>query len=816
MKKFSVKGMSCASCQRSVENAVSKLDGVKSCSVNLLTNTLFVDSDINDEKIMEAVKNAGYEAISISEKKANINKNNDENTIKQSLKKLILSIILLLILMYFSMGYTMFNWRIPSFFDKNYIALGLLEMLIAAIIMIINQKYFISGFKSLIHKSPNMDTLIALGSGVSFCYSVVILFSLTNKNHIDKAPHFYFETASMILTFISIGKLLESYSKGKTTNALNGLINLTPKYANILKDNKECKVSIEEVRLDDIFIVRPGESIPVDGIIVSGTTSIDESNLTGESIPVDKEKGDSVYSGTLNQSGFIECKTTKIGEDTILSKIIKLVSDASNSKVPIARIADRISGIFVPTILLIACIVFVIWIVISRDIEKSLMHAISVLVISCPCALGLATPVAIMVGNGIGARNGILFKNAESLETASKAKIICLDKTGTITEGKPYVTDIIPFNNYRENELLRYAYAVEYKSEHPLAKAIKEKAQIEKIELLETSDFQNLLGNGIQAKYNKDYIIAGNYKFVKKQIDIDENIESIFENLCNDGKTPLFFAKNYELIGIIAVADKIKENSIEAIRQLKQMKYRVVMLTGDNRYSANAIGKNIAVDEIISEVLPDDKEKAICKLQEKGKVIMVGDGINDAPSLTRADVGIAIGTGTDIAIDAADIVLMNNDLLDVPASIRLSKYTLFNIYENLFWAFIYNIICIPVAAGVFGLTFNPMYGALAMSMSSFFVVMNALRLNTKKIYKNRIKKEKENMKQTVNIKGMMCPHCEAHVRDALMKLQGVKNVEANFKKGKANIYLDDNIIDSQTLKDCIEKAGYEFVSLDNE
>lgn len=830
MEQFYVSGMSCASCQARVEKAVSKVEGVSSCSVNLLTNLMNVEGTATSESIISAVENAGYKAElkinNSSNNKAKLNKDEyeDKETPKM-LKRLIPSVIILLILMYFSMGVSMWNFKVPSFFNNNYLGLGLLQMLLAIIIMIINQKFFINGFKAIIHKSPNMDTLISLGSSISFIYSVYILFTLTGNNSMDhEMPHFYFETSAMILTLITIGKTLESYSKGKTTSALKGLIKLAPQEAVILENEKEKKIPIEQVKKGDIFIVKPGESIPVDGYIISGETSIDESALTGESIPVDKKENDIVSAATLNQFGYIKCMATRVGDETTLSQIIKMVSDASNSKAPIAKIADKVSGIFVPVILLIALIVFIIWMFVSNaDIEKSLTHAIAVLVISCPCALGLATPVAIMVGNGKGARNGILFKTAESLELTGKTKIIALDKTGTITKGKPTITDIIPYNNLSENELLKYAYTLENKSEHPLAKAINQKAKERNISLFETTSFKTLLGNGVEAYLQNDKLSGGSYTYISKLINLDQSINKTIDELTSEGKTPLLFIKNDTLLGIIAVSDVIKEEAQEAIKELKELKYHVVMLTGDNEKSANAIGKTAGVNEVISGLLPNEKEEIIKKLKTKGKVIMVGDGINDAPSLTSADIGIAIGAGTDIAIDAADIVLMNSSLLDVPAAIRLSKYTLFDIYENLFWAFIYNIILIPIASGAFNFEMDPMYGALAMSLSSFFVVMNALRLNTKKIYKKEkkivpneivqeIKESEENMKKTILIEEMMCSHCEAHIKEALLKIDGVKSVNASFKNKCAEVELTHEV-DNAFFKKAVEDAGYKFIKV---
>ncbi len=820
MEQYIVTGMTCAACQARVEKAVSKVEGVTKCSVNLLTNSMQVEGNASKESIIQAVKNAGYDAkIKGQKSEAKSNDEFKDFETPKMIKRLIPSIIILLILMYFSMGHMMWEFPVPEFFNHNHIALGLLEMLLTIIIMIINQKFFISGFKSLIKKSPNMDTLIALGSGVSFAYSVFLLFQLT-KNPTLKI-HFYFETASMILTLITIGKTLESYSKGRTTDAIKSLAKLAPEKAHLLIDNNEVEVDISKVKQGDTFIVKPGESIPVDGYIIKGETTIDESSLTGESIPVDKKVNDNVSTATINQTGYIVCKATHVGEDTSLAKIIKMVSDASSSKAPIAKVADKVSGIFVPVILLIATIVFIIWMFTSKgNLETSLTRGIAVLVISCPCALGLATPVAVMVGNGKGAKNGILFKTAESLEVTSKTKIVVLDKTGTITMGKPFVTDIIPLNNISENELLTYAYALENKSEHPLAKAINLKANELNISLLETDEFVALSGNGVQAKYHDSILLGGSLSFIQTKIDINEEIINQVYDLANRGKTPLLFIKNNTLLGIIAVSDIVKEDSVTAIKEMQEMGLHVIMLTGDNEKSANAIGKQVGVDEVIASVLPSGKADVIQKLKERGNVIMVGDGINDAPALTSANIGIAIGAGTDIAIDAADVVLMNSSLLDVPAAIRLSKFTLFDIYENLFWAFIYNIILIPIAAGAFNLKMDPMLGALAMSLSSFFVVMNALRLNTKKIYKHKKTKminakkviKEENMKLTLKVEGMMCSHCEKHVQDALLKIEGVISVKASHEEKEVEVETNKTI-DETLFKKAIEEEGYTYLGI---
>ena len=816
MKYYKITGMTCAACQARVEKAVNKVDGVNKCSVSLLTNSMEVDGTVTDEMIINAVEKAGYKAEIKNNFESTSNKKNDNSSQKEKnnmFKRLISSIVFLLILMYFSMGISMWGWPSPEFLTDNFIAQGIIQMLLTIIIMVINQKFFINGFKGLMRLSLNMDTLIALGATISFLYSVYILLGLTVSKSIGHV-HFYFESAAMILTFITIGKTLESYTKGRTTDALQGLINLSPKEAIILKNGSENTISIDQVKKGDIFLVRPGGSIPTDGIIIEGEASVDESTLTGESIPSYKKQGDYVYAATINQSGFIKCEATRVGEETTLSQIIKMVSEASSSKAPIAKIADKVSGIFIPIILSISLIVFIVWMIISTgNLEKSLMHAISVLVISCPCALGLATPVAIMVGNGKGAKNGILFKTAESLEQTGKTSIIALDKTGTITQGKPEITDIITFNGINENDLLLYAYALEIKSEHPLANAIKKSAIEKNIPLVDTHDFKVFIGNGIEAYINKDKLIGGSYTFIKSIIKLNNEEELTVKKISSQGKTPLLFIKNDLLLGIIGVSDVIKKDSIVAIEQLKKLGYHTVMLTGDNKKSAEIIGELVGIDEVISEVLPDEKEEKIKQLKQKGKVIMVGDGINDAPALTTADIGIAIGAGTDIAIDAANIVLMNNSLLDVPAAIRLSRYTIINIYENLFWAFIYNIIGIPLAAGAFGLTLDPMYGALAMSLSSIFVVVNALRLNTKKIYiKEKNKKEMKTMIKTIHIEGMMCQHCEEHIKKALLKIDGVINVEASFKDKIAIVTLN-KIIDDDVFKNVINEEGYEFIKI---
>lgn len=746
--QYNVKGMTCAACSARVEKAVSAVEGVTSCTVNLLTNSMIVEGDVASASVINAVKAAGYKA-SVKRKADGRQDTADEDNDSETsaiVIRLIVSIVLLMILMYFSMGHMMWGWPLPYFFSENHIAVGILQMLLSAAIMVINQRFFISGFKSLLHRAPNMDTLVAMGSLVSFLYSTVALFAMTDAQlHLgtDAAmkymDEFYFETAATILTLITVGKLLESRSKGKTTDAIKSLMKLAPNNAVVIKDGKEVTVPVSQVKKGDIFVVRPGENIPVDGVIIEGNSAVDESMLTGESIPVDKDMGDSVSAATINQSGYIKCEAVRVGEDTTLSQIIKMVSDASATKAPIAKIADRVSGIFVPAVLIIAVITFVVWILTGADISYSIARAVSVLVISCPCALGLATPVAIMVGSGVGAKNGILFKTAVSLEEMGKVSIVALDKTGTITKGEPNVTDIIPSGDESVEELLMYAYSLEYKSEHPLAKAIIRKANEKNSGLIEVSDFKAMPGNGLTAVTDGQEISGGNYEFIRTRADIPAEMKSVSEELSENGKTPLFFCKAQKLLGIIAVADVIKEDSPEAIRRLKEMGMHVVMITGDNERTANVTGIQAGVDEVISGVLPAGKEEVIRSLKKRGRVAMVGDGINDAPALTAADTAVAIGAGTDIAIDAADVVLMKSRLSDVCAAIRLSRLTLRNIHQNLFWAFIYNIIGIPLAAGVFiaifGLKLNPMFGAAAMSLSSFCVVMNALRLNMYNINK---------------------------------------------------------------------------------
>lgn len=830
MKQYNVTGMSCASCVARVEKAVNKVDGVTSCSVNLLTNSMSVDGDVKSSDVISAVEKAGYGA-SLKGNSSKENKTNDEplkDTETPKLKKrLFSSLVFLLLLMYISMGHMMWGFPLPSILANNHIAMGLIQLLLTGIIMVINQKFFISGFKALIHRSPNMDTLVALGAGASFIYSVYALFAMTNaqvNNDMSLVmkymDEFYFESAGMILTLITLGKMLESYSKGKTTNAIKGLMNLAPKKATILVDNVEMVVPIKEVKIGDIFVVKPGENIPVDGVVIEGESAVNESALTGESIPVDKTVGDNVSGATVNQSGFIKCKATKVGEDTTLSQIIKMVSDASATKAPIAKVADKVSGIFVPIVISIAVVTIIVWLLCGATFGNALVRGISVLVISCPCALGLATPVAIMVGNGVGAKNGILFKNATSLETTGKVSYVLLDKTGTITNGTPVVTDIIPSENYTQDDLLSYASSLESKSEHPLAKAVVQKAIDSNIKTLDTTDFKSLTGNGVSAKINGKTIVGGSVKHISSIANIDENIIKQADDLATKGKTPLLFVMDNQLLGIIAVADVVKSDSPKAIKELQNMGIKVVMVTGDNEKTAQAIAKESGVDEVIAGVLPDGKEKVVTQYKEKGMVAMVGDGINDAPALTRADIGIAIGAGTDVAIDSADIVLMKSKLTDVSGAIRLSRGTLRNIHENLFWAFIYNVIGIPLAAGVwipiFGWTLSPMFGAAAMSLSSFCVVTNALRLNflnirsskrDRKIKNKTNKKEKNTMTTTLKINGMMCPHCEATVKTALESIDGVTSAEVSHESGTAVVTLSKEV-NEDVLKKAVVDKGY--------
>ena len=832
MKKFNVTGMSCAACSSRVEKAVSKVNGVKSVSVSLLTNSMGVEGSASEESIIAAVEKAGYGAsVAGAEKKqsAETDQLKDKDT-PVLMHRLIASVGFLVVLMYISMGHMMWGWPLPAFFADNHIAMGLAQLLLCVIIMVINQKFFISGFKGLIHRSPNMDTLVALGSGASFVYSVYALFAMTDAQVKGNAElvmsymhEFYFESAAMILTLITVGKMLEAHSKGKTTNALKALLNLAPKKATLLIDGKETEVTVDKVKKGDVFVVRPGESIPVDAEITDGSTAVDESALTGESIPVDKVVGDTVSAGTINKSGFIKCSATAVGEDTALSQIIKMVSDAAATKAPVAKIADKVSGVFVPAVIVIALITIAVWLLCGQTVGYALARGISVLVISCPCALGLATPVAIMVGNGMGARKGILFKTAASLEEAGKTQIAVLDKTGTITKGEPKVTDIIPFE-ITENELLKYAYSIEVKSEHPLAKAIIVKAEELSLNPYEVTDFKVESGNGLSAEYNGEKIIGGSKKYISSLIGISNDILSKADKLSEEGKTPLFFMLDNKLLGIIAVADVIKEESPQAIKQLQNMGIKVVMLTGDNERTAKAVGKLAGVDEVIAGVMPDGKEKVVAELKKQGKVLMVGDGINDAPALTRADIGMAIGSGTDIAIDAADVVFMKSKLTDVPAAVRLSRKTLRNIHENLFWAFIYNVIGIPLAAGVWipllGWQLNPMFGAAAMSLSSFCVVTNALRLNffditnPKKDRKIKYKSKKDDnaMTKTMKIDGMMCSHCEGRVKQSLEGLAQVSQAEVSHEKGTAVVTLTAEV-SNDVLKKTVEDQGYNVISI---
>lgn len=833
--------MSCAACATRVEKAVSGVEGVTSCSVSLLTNSMGVEGTAEQEKILEAVRNAGYRAEPKKRKEApSVPSSSDGELLKDKetpllKKRLIASLGFLIVLMYVSMGHMMWGWPLPPFFENNHVAMGLLQLLLTVAIMVINQKFFISGFKSLWHRSPNMDALVALGATAAFGYSTFALFAMTdaqvkgNAEAVMSYMHeFYFESAAMILALITLGKMLEARSKGKTTNALKGLMKLAPKTATLLRDGKEITVPIEQVAKGDVFVVRPGENIPVDGTVLEGNSAVDESTLTGESIPVDKTMGNTVSAGTLNQSGFLRCEATRVGEDTTLSQIIQMVSDAAATKAPIAKVADKVSGVFVPAVIALAVITVIAWLIAGQSVGFSLARGISVLVISCPCALGLATPVAIMVGNGMGAKNGILFKTAVSLEKTGKTQIVALDKTGTITQGEPRVTDMIPASGRSEKELLSIAYALEKKSEHPLARAITQRAEQEGLTAGEVEQFKALPGNGLTASLDGAVLLGGSYKFISEQIPVPDEIKAQSERLSEEGKTPLFFTLDGELCGIIAVADIIKEDSPQAIKEMQNMGIHVVMLTGDNERTAKAIGKKAGVDEVIAGVLPDGKEQVIRDLQQKGQVMMVGDGINDAPALTSADIGMAIGAGADVAIDAADVVLMKSRLLDVPAAIRLSRATLRNIHENLFWAFIYNIIGIPLAAGVFihllGWQLNPMFAAAAMSLSSFCVVTNALRLNFFRMYdskrhhkiKNKLKtimeKETKTMKKTLKIEGMMCGHCEMHTKNALEALEGVAKAEVSYKTGTAVVTLEKEISDD-VLKQTVAGQGYQVTEI---
>ena len=845
MIQYIVTGMSCAACSARVEKAVSKVPGVTSCSVSLLTNSMGVEGTATEQEIIKAVKDAGYGASKKGEGAAKVQpaqalagedmlKDRETPVLK---RRLIASVGFLIVLMYFSMGHMMWGWPVPGFMKDNHVMMGLLQMLLTITVMVINQKFFISGFKGLIHRAPNMDTLVALGSGASFVYSTYALFAMTDAQmHGDMDAvmsymhDFYFESAAMILALITVGKMLEARSKGKTTDALKGLMKLAPKTAVVIRGEKEVQVSIEQVQKGDCFVVKPGENIPVDGEVIEGNSAVNESALTGESIPVDKAVGDKVSAATVNQSGYLKCRATRVGEDTTLSQIIQMVSDAAATKAPIAKIADRVSGVFVPTVITIAVITIIVWLIAGQSIGFALSRGIAVLVISCPCALGLATPVAIMVGNGMGARNGIMFKTAVSLEETGKMQIVALDKTGTITSGEPKVTDIIPAAGVTEDTLLKCAYALENKSEHPLARAILENAKEENAGIEEVTGFQALPGNGLTAILDGHTLYGGNHTFISSKVSVDGDIQKKAEKLAEAGKTPLFFGNEDRLLGVIAVADVIKEDSPQAIKELQNMGIHVVMLTGDNERTAKAIGQQAGVDEVIAGVLPEGKEQVIRKLKEKGKVAMVGDGINDAPALTRADMGIAIGAGTDVAIDAADVVLMKSRLSDVPAAIRMSRATLRNIHENLFWAFFYNIIGIPLAAGVwyplFGWKLNPMFGAAAMSLSSFCVVSNALRLNLFKMYdaskdkklkakkeKKRSKKEDKTMKKIMHIEGMMCGHCEAAVKKALEALPQVDEAVVSHETGTAELTLNAEIADD-VLKKTVEDKDYTVTSVE--
>ncbi len=857
MKQYIVTGMSCAACSSRVEKAVSKVEGVENCSVSLLTNSMGVEGTASDEAVIKAVEDAGYGASlktshTASDKSGTSQKSgsqgmyaSQDDMLKDRVtpvlkKRLITSVGFLIVLMYISMGHMMWGWPLPSILEGNHVAMGLIQMLLTIIIMVINQKFFISGFRGLLHKAPNMDTLVALGSGAAFVYSTYALFAMTDaqvRMDMDGVMHymheFYFESAAMILTLITVGKMLEAHSKGKTTDAIKSLMRLAPKTANIIRDGSELNVPVENVKKGDIFIVRPGENIPVDGIVVEGSSAVNEAALTGESIPVDKSAGDNVSAATLNQSGFLKCEASRVGEDTTLSQIIQMVSDAAATKAPIAKIADRVSGVFVPAVITIALITIAVWLIAGQSVGFALARGISVLVISCPCALGLATPVAIMVGNGMGAKNGMMFKTASSLEETGKIDIVALDKTGTITSGEPKVTDIICADGFGKNDLLKNAYSIEMLSEHPLAKAVTGYVKDNKRDIFNKkyniTEFQALAGNGLSGINGEDKITGGSLKFMSNTVNVPKEMDKKAQELAEQGKTPLLFAKNDKLLGIIAVADVIKEESGQAVKELHDMGVRVVMLTGDNERTAKAIGRQAGVDEVIAGVLPDGKEAVIRKLKENGKVAMVGDGINDAPALTRADIGIAIGAGTDIAIDAADIVLMKSRLTDVSAAIRLSRATLRNIHENLFWAFFYNIIGIPLAAGVwiplFGWTLNPMFGAAAMSLSSFCVVTNALRLNLFKVYdashdRKRVKKHdnnknskgEKNMEKTLNIEGMMCGHCEARVKKALEALAQVDEAVVSHESGTAVVKLNVDV-DNAVLKEAVEAQDYKVTGI---
>ena len=847
MKQFNVTGMSCAACQARVEKAVSQVPGVSSCSVSLLTNSMGVEGDADENKIIEAVENAGYGAspkeagtvsVKYSEKLREEEESLKDKTTPVLRKRLIASVVVLIVLMYFSMGVHMFGFPTPAFMRGNHVSMGLMQLLLSGIILVINQKFFISGFKSLFHLAPNMDTLIALGSAASFVYSTVMLFAASYVQLQDGAKaaarymdEYYFESAAMILTLITVGKMLESYSKGRTTDALKSLMKLAPKTANVIRDGIEKTVDIDEVVIGDVFVVRPGENIPVDGVVIEGISAVNESALTGESIPVDKEEGSRVSTATLNQSGFLKCRATRVGEDTTLSQIISMVSDAAATKAPVAKIADRISGVFVPVVIAIAAIVIVVWLLMGQTVGYALARGISVLVVSCPCALGLATPVAIMVGNGVGAKSGILYKTAEALQETGSVKIAALDKTGTITKGLPQVTDICAQAGVSDEELIRKAFSIEIRSEHPLAKAITGYAEDKGYKADEVEEFQALPGNGLEAKLDGKRILGGSVGFISSKLPVLPDIQGLADKMSDEGKTPVMFAEDDRILGLIAVADMIKDDSERAIRELKNMGIHVVMLTGDNRRTAEAIGKLAGVDEVIAGVLPGQKESVIKRLQKYGKTAMIGDGINDAPALTRADIGIAIGAGSDVAIDVADVVLMKSNLTDAAAAVRLSRKTLVNIKENLFWALIYNVLLIPLACGVYahwGLTMNPMWGAAAMSMSSLFVVTNALRLNLFNVYDtsrdkmggeiiNITEHSEENeggntMTKTVNIEGMMCAHCEANVKKALEALDGIESAVVSHEAGTAVIELSKDV-DDDLIKQTIEDKDYKFISI---
>ena len=852
MKQYTVTGMSCAACSARVEKAVSKVEGVTSCSVSLLTNSMGVEGAANEAAIVKAVEDAGYGAAPKKHNGSNeaalngVQVSGIQNSLEEAAdalrdkdtpilkKRLLSSLFFLIVLMYLSMGHMMWNWPLPAFLAENHIAMGLIQLLLTGMIMVINQKFFISGFRSLWHRAPNMDTLVALGATAAFVYSTYALFAMTDaqmKGNMDGVMsymhEFYFESAAMILTLITVGKMLEAHSKGKTTDALKSLMKLAPKTATVLRDGVEQIISIEQVRIGEQFVVRPGEHIPVDGVVLEGSSAVNESALTGESIPVDKAVGDLVSAATLNQSGFLRCEATRVGEDTTLSQIIQMVSDAAATKAPIAKVADKVSGVFVPIVIVVAVVTTIIWLLTGAGIGFALARGISVLVISCPCALGLATPVAIMVGNGLGARNGILFKTAVSLEEAGKVEMVALDKTGTITSGEPKVTDIIQASgtDVSSEQFIFYANVLEQKSEHPLARAILAYAKEQDISSAEVTEFTALPGNGLTAVYEGEELAGGNLQFIRSKAEVTSELQSQAEHLAEAGKTPLYFARNGQLLGVIAVADVMKEDSPQAVKELQNMGIRVVMLTGDNERTARAIGAQAGVDEVIAGVLPDGKESVIRRLKSKGRVAMVGDGINDAPALTRADIGIAIGAGTDIAIDAADVVLMKSSLRDVPAAIRLSRAALRNIHENLFWAFFYNVIGIPLAAGLwiplFHWELNPMFGAAAMSLSSFCVVTNALRLNLFKLYradrdkkiKSKKKVEETRMTKTMRIEGMMCGHCEARVKKSLEALPQVETAEVSHEAGTAVVTLTEEV-DNEVLKKTVEEQDYKVVSVD--